>query len=173
MKQLPTIHLRALEPEDLELLYRIENNDVLWRVGSTNVPYSRYVLRDYIANTRSDIYADRQLRLMIEDSEHHVVGIIDLVNFDPRHLRAEVGIVICDDHRRQYYATAAVQELCRYARETLHLHQLYVIIDVENQAAAQLFHNAGFQNESTLHDWLYADSGYHDAVLMQTFFEKI
>ena len=170
MKQLPTIHFRALEPEDLELLYRIENDDVLWRVGSTNVPYSRYVLHDYIANTRSDIYADRQLRLMIEDDEHAVVGIIDLVSFDPRHLRAEVGIVICSDRRRQYYATAAVQELCRYARETLHLHQLYVIIDVENQAAAQLFHNAGFQNESTLHDWLYADSGYHDAVLMQTFF---
>ena len=101
MKQLPEIHLRALEPEDLELLYGIENDDVLWRVGTTNVPYSRYVLRDYIANTRSDIYADRQLRLMIERSDGQVVGIIDLVNFDPRHQRAEVGVVILADHRRQ------------------------------------------------------------------------
>ncbi len=173
MKQLPTIHLRALEPEDLELLYRIENNDVLWRVGTTNVPYSRYVLHDYIANTHSDIYADRQLRLMIEDDEHRVVGIIDLVNFDPRHLRAEVGIVICDDRRRQYYATAAVRELCRYAQDILHLHQLYVIVDVENQAALQLFQHVGFQTVNTLHDWLSTGSEYHDAVMMQTFFEKI
>jgi diamine N-acetyltransferase len=170
MKQLPTIHLRALEPEDLDLLYRIENNDVLWRVGATNVPYSRYVLHDYIANTRSDIYADRQLRLMIEDSEQHVVGILDLVNFEPRHLRAEVGIVICDDRRRQYFATAAVQELCRYARETLHLHQLYAIVDVENEAALQLFQHAGFQTTSTLHQWLSVGSAYHDALLLQTFF---
>ncbi|MCI6309270.1 MAG: GNAT family N-acetyltransferase, partial [Prevotella sp.] len=55
---LPTVKLRALEPEDLEMLYTIENNQSEWNVGATNVPYSRYVLRDYIANTASDIYAD-------------------------------------------------------------------------------------------------------------------
>ena len=35
------IHLRALEPEDLDMLYQIENNRELWSVGVTNVPYSR------------------------------------------------------------------------------------------------------------------------------------
>ena len=43
------ILLRAMEPEDLELLYQIENNPALWKVGVTNVPYSRYQLRDYLA----------------------------------------------------------------------------------------------------------------------------
>ena len=52
---LPTVKLRALEPEDLEILYTIENNQSEWNVGATNVPYSRYVLRDYIANTASGI----------------------------------------------------------------------------------------------------------------------
>ena len=170
MKQLPVIRLRALEPEDLELLYRIENDDVLWRVGATNVPYSRYVLHDYIANTRSDIYADRQLRLMIESEEHNVVGIIDLVNFEPRHLRAEIGVVVVADSRRQGYASAALRELCRYAQETLHLHQLYAIIDVENTAAVELFRKSGFDIENTLKNWLYTGADYHDAVLMQTFF---
>lgn len=170
MKQLPVIRLRALEPEDLELLYRIENDDVLWRVGATNVPYSRYVLHDYIANTRSDIYADRQLRLMIENEERNVVGIIDLVNFEPRHLRAEIGVVVVADSRRQGYASAALRELCRYAQETLHLHQLYAIIDVENTAAVELFRKSGFDIENTLKNWLRMGTDYHDAVLMQTFF---
>ena len=170
MKQLPVIRLRALEPEDLELLYRIENDDVLWRVGATNVPYSRYVLHDYIASTRSDIYADRQLRLMIEDEGHAVVGIVDLVNFEPRHLRAEVGVVVVADSRRQGYASAALRELCRYAQETLHLHQLYAIIDVENTAAVELFRKSGFDIENTLKNWLCTGAHYHDAVLMQTFF---
>ena len=170
MKQLPVIRLRALEPEDLELLYRIENDDVLWRVGATNVPYSRYVLHDYIANTRSDIYADRQLRLMIESEERNVVGIIDLVNFEPRHLRAEIGVVVVADSRRQGYASAALRELCRYAQETLHLHQLYAIIDVENTAAVELFRKSGFDIENTLKNWLRMGTDYHDAVLMQTFF---
>ena len=170
MKQLPQIHLRALEPDDLDDLYLIENNDALWRVGATNVPYSRYVLHDYIANTRSDIYADRQLRLMIEDADHHVIGIIDLVNFDPRHLRAEVGIVVKDEWRRKGYATAAVREICRYADQILHLHQLYVIIDAENMAALQLFRQEHFCIVNTLHEWLSTGREYHDAVLMQTFF---
>jgi diamine N-acetyltransferase len=170
MKQLPQIHLRALEPDDLDMLYRIENNDELWRVGTTNVPYSRYVLHEYIANTRSDIYSDRQLRMMIEDSRHQVVGIIDLVNFDPRHLRAEVGIVVEEEKRRQGYATAAVREICRYAEQILHLHQLYDIVDMENTAALELFRKEGFNAVNTLQDWLSTGKEYHDAVLMQTFF---
>ena len=43
-----TVNLRAIEPEDLDLLYRIENDVRLWNVGTSNVPYSRYVLHDYV-----------------------------------------------------------------------------------------------------------------------------
>ena len=59
------VTLRAMEPEDLDLLYRIENDRQLWDVGSTNVPYSRYVLHDYIANSSGDVYTDRQVRLIV------------------------------------------------------------------------------------------------------------
>ena len=58
-----TIHLRAIEPEDLDFLYRIENDVKLWNVGITNVPYSRYALHDYVANASGDIYTDHQVRL--------------------------------------------------------------------------------------------------------------
>ena len=60
------IRLRALEPEDLEWLYSVENDEELWQWGSSNVPYSRYTLKTYIAESRHDIYADGQLRLVIE-----------------------------------------------------------------------------------------------------------
>ena len=46
--------LRAIEPEDLDLLYQIENDSNLWQVGTTNVPYSRYTLHDYIATSSDD-----------------------------------------------------------------------------------------------------------------------
>ena len=61
------VRLRALEPEDLELLYHIENDRQLWDVGTTNVPYSRYVLHDYIANASGNIYNDGEVRLIIEN----------------------------------------------------------------------------------------------------------
>ena len=45
-----SITLRAMEPEDLDELYEIENDSDTWNAGTTNVPYSRFVLRNYIAN---------------------------------------------------------------------------------------------------------------------------
>ena len=57
---LPTVKLRALEPEDLEILYTIENTVSEWNVGASNVPYSRYVLRDDMAHNASDTHADHQ-----------------------------------------------------------------------------------------------------------------
>ena len=62
-----TIRLRALEPEDLELLYRWENNpELLESLGNTMSPYSRYILKEYIRESHRDIFDLKQLRLMIE-----------------------------------------------------------------------------------------------------------
>ena len=52
-----------MEPEDLDTLYTLENDRTVWGVSATNVPYSRSVLIDYITSSKSDIYADRQVRL--------------------------------------------------------------------------------------------------------------
>ena len=87
------LNLRAMEPEDLEVLYKIENDRTLWDVGVTNVPYSRYVLHDFISNSTGNIYADGQVRLMIE-LEGQVIGIVDLVNFDAKNRKAEISIVL-------------------------------------------------------------------------------
>lgn len=163
----PRIRLRAIEPEDLDVLYTIENDVSLWNVGNTNVPYSRYVLHDYIAHASSDIYTDRQVRLMIENEKGEVVGIVDVVNLAPQHLRAELGIVIIAAHRRQGYAMAAIEEMLRYALEVLHLHQIYVIVDEKNVAAKKLFNKLTFRESARLNDWLGDGREYSDAILMQ------
>ncbi len=164
---LPQVTLRALEPEDLDVLYRIENDVELWDSGITNVPYSRYTLHDYIAQSTGDIYADRQVRLMIENAVGEVVGIVDIVNFDPRHQRAEVGIVVQRHYRGQGYARAALGRIAAYALKVLHLHQLFAFIDAGNKVSIGLFSQAGFDHTSTLRDWLFDGTQYHDAVVMQ------
>jgi diamine N-acetyltransferase len=163
------ISLRALEPEDLDLLYRIENDQTLWGVGVSNVPYSRYVLRDYIANATGDIYTDRQVRLIVENREGQTVGLVDLVSFDPAHRRAEVGIVILREHRRHGYAGATLREVTDYALRILHLHQLYVYVASDNEASLQLFQKAGFMLTATLRHWLFDGQSYQDACLLQIF----
>ena len=158
-----------MEPEDLDELYAIENDRSIWKVGQTNVPYSRYSLHDYIAHSTADIYSDRQVRMIITHQEQ-TVGIVDVVNFDPSHLRAELGIVIKVPYRRQGFATAAIAAVCDHARRIWHLHQLYVIVDERNETSVNLFRQNGFTVESRLRDWLFDGKEYHDALLMQTFF---
>jgi diamine N-acetyltransferase len=158
-----------MEPEDLDLLYRIENDQTLWSVGTTNVPYSRYVLHDYIANASDDIYTDRQVRFIIENGVGETVGTIDITNFDAKNLRAEVGIVVVSNHRRQGYASGALRQIIDYSLRVLHLHQLYAVISNDNEAAFQLFRNAGFQESSQLKEWLFDGKKYQSAVLMQIF----
>lgn len=161
------VSLRAIEPEDLDVLYEIENDKELWNVGCTNVPYSRFTLHNYIADCANDIYTDKQLRLMIVNAEGAVVGIVDLVNFDPRHQRAEVGIVIMRKFRRKGYASAAVSLLMDYSKDNLHIHQLYAFIGDSNEASKRMFSSLGFRQCASLKDWLFNEGQYQDALLMQ------
>ena len=163
------VTLRAIEPEDLDLLYRIENDPELWGVGVTNVPYSRYVLHDFVANSAGDIYTDKQVRLIIENEQHEAVGIADLMNFSPQHLRAEVGIVVCRQQRGRGYALEALRSLQDYASRVIHLHQLYALVPASHQASVSLFERAGFNRASELADWLFDGKKYHSAVVMQLF----
>ncbi len=164
------IRLRAIEPEDLDLLYRIENDRKLWNVGTSNVPYSRYTLHDYVANASDDIYTDRQVRMIVETEEGETVGIVDLVNFDPSNNRAEVGLIILDAFRRHGYGSSTLEQIADYALNVLHLHQLFSFIDTRNEASLCLFRNRGYQESLVIKDWLYDGREYHDAVLMQLIF---
>ena len=164
-----TVSLRAMEPEDLDLLYRIENDQELWCLGTTNVPYSRYALHDYVANSTGDIYTDRQVRLIIENDDHETVGLVDLTNFDPRHLRAEIGLVIERPMRRHGYASEAMSQLHKYARQILHLHQVFAIIGTDNMATLKLFRQLGYEETATLRQWIFDGEKYLDAVVVQKF----
>ena len=161
--------LRAIEPEDLDLLYQIENDRSLWHVGATNVPYSRYTLHDYIATSSDDIFADRQVRLVMENDCGEVVGMADLVHFDPQHQRAEAGIIVMQPHRRQGFGRQALDLLADYALQTLHLHQLYAVIAADNEPALQLFSQSGFVRQGVLREWLQRGHEWVDGVLMQRF----
>ena len=92
-----TIRLRALEPEDLEYLYKWENDMDLWEVSDTLTPFSIFTLKKYIETCHLDIYTTKQLRLMVERIEPQTrVGLVDLYDFDPYHQLAGIGIMIHD-----------------------------------------------------------------------------
>ena len=158
--------IRAMEPEDLDFLYSVENDREVWGVGNASVPYSRYVLHDYIANTSNDIYHDGQVRLILENGDGETIGMVDLVSFSAQHCRAEVSIVIHRDYRRHGYAADALRQVADYSLRTLHLHQLYAIIAEDNVASLSLFEKQGFRSSGLLKDWLFDGKKYIDAVVL-------
>ncbi|WP_321426528.1 GNAT family protein [uncultured Bacteroides sp.] len=162
------IYLRAVEPEDLDIMYNMENNPSSWDVSCFTVPYSRYVLKQYIQASQSDIYADKQLRLMIINRlDNQVVGTIDLTDFVPLHGRAGVGIAVKNEFRQQGIARQALELLVSYSFEFLHLRQLYVYVSVKNEASRKLFCSCGFTQTGILKDWLRVKEEYEDVFFMQ------
>ncbi|HCI54554.1 MAG TPA: GNAT family protein [Bacteroidales bacterium] len=163
------INLRAVEPEDLELLYEWENNSNYWLISNTIVPYSKYLLKKYIENAHRSIFEVGQLRMMIDHIEtKKTIGTIDLFNFDPFHKRAEVGILIADEnYRKKGCASMALKCLIDYSFNTLHLHQLYCNILSNNIESMQLFKKLGFQETGIKKDWIKTNDGYLDEHIFQ------
>lgn len=163
----PKVMLRAMEPEDLDFLYAVENDREVWGVSNTSVPYSRYVLHDYIANATNDIYADGQVRMIVENETHELVGMVDVFDFNAQHRRAEVSVVVRKEFRRRGYGAAIVDEIVGYAQRVLHLHQLYAVVSEENKASMALFLKQKFFRCNSLKDWLFDGEQYTDAAVLQ------
>jgi len=163
------IRLRALEPEDLELLYEWENNSTYWTISNTVTPFSKYTLKRYMENSHKSIYETGQLRLMIEIiSEKKTIGTIDVFDFDPFHKRAGLGILIADENqRRKGYASMALKCLIEYCFKTLQLHQLYCNILANNCESMDLFRKQGFVQSGIKKEWIKASDRYLDEYMFQ------
>ncbi len=163
------IFLRALEPEDLDVLYQWENDSELWKYGATLTPYSRFSLREYLENSlQQSIVQSGQLRLMIIHKEsNQTIGTVDLYDYNPIHLRAGIGILIDQGFRNKGYGEEALALIQEYAFRVLFLQQLYAHIPATNKNSLNLFSKSGYEQAGILRSWLKTESGFADVCLMQ------
>ncbi|MCD6332387.1 MAG: GNAT family N-acetyltransferase [Bacteroidales bacterium] len=164
------VALRALEPEDEELLFRWENNPSVWRVSHTLTPISRHQIKEYLAHIHLDIFQTRQLRLVIThtDNDQQPIGLIDLFDYDPFHQRAGVGILIAENkNRHRGFASEALELLVNYAFTSLMLYQLYASMTVDNPVSLQLFEKTGFKLIGTRKGWIRTFDGWMDEWYLQ------
>lgn len=161
--------LRTPEPEDLELLYKWENDSSLWELSGTLVPFSRHTLRKYIEDAGKSIFELGQVRFMIDlATDNKTIGTVDLFDFDPFHLRAGIGVLIADnENRKSGYATMAVEGVIDYAFSKLKLHQLYCNILSDNVSSLKLFTNLGFTQVGIKKEWIRSDKLFKDEILLQ------
>lgn len=162
------IYLRALEPEDLEFVYQIENDTSLWELSHTQTPYSKFLIKQYLKNAQQDIYEAKQLRLAICNNNDQTIGLIDVFDFDIKNKRAGIGILIqYKENRAKGFGKEALELLTHYCFSTLHVHQVYANIDENNVASLKLFEANGFKKIGLKKDWSFNGKQYTNEFLLQ------
>ena len=161
------IQLRALEPEDLALIYHIENNEENWEVSQTQTPYSKYIIKQYLENAHKDIYEVKQLRLVICSLNNDPLGLVDLFDFDPKNKKVGVGILILEKARNKQVAFQSLQLILQYAIKHLQVHQVYASILEDNLASIHLFKKLNFQQSAVKKDWVLENNQYKNEYLFQ------
>ena len=107
------------------------------------------------------------MRLIIE-VEGIAVGTLDILDFDPQHLRFGIGILIyAPEARGKGYAHAAIEAIKTYARDTLALKQIWASVAADNKASIALFEGCGFELCGTRKAWLRRHNGYTDQLEYQ------
>lgn len=162
------VKLRALEPEDWEVLYKWENDTKNWMLSQTSAPYSKYILQKFIESSNNNLFADKQLRLMVEEVQtSKTIGVLDFFDYDSENRRAGIGILIGDEYRRRGFGLATLQAAIQFAFEIEKVHQIYCDVMASNQESLRLFQRAGFSVVGVKKDWLISNCGFEDVYILQ------
>lgn len=161
------IKLRKPEPEDLEFLYKIENNPLFWFVSETKAPYSKWQLKQHIENSVFDIFTNKELRLIVEN--YHTkeqLGIVDLFDYDPANERCGIGVVIEESYQGKGIASDAIEMCINYCFNILDLNQIWCNISLDNEFSIKLFTKFGFSQTGVLKKWkkfngVFVDIGFY------------
>ena len=162
------IYLRALEPEDLEFIHNIENDESVWEISNTITPYSKFLIKQYLKQAHKDIFEVKQLRLIISTYDDMALGMIDLFDFDFKNKRAGIGILVKEKkYRAKGFGSEALKLLINYSFMHLGLHQLYCNISEENDISIKLFTNQGFKKIGLKKDWILVNGSYKNEYIFQ------
>jgi len=140
------IFLRALQPNDTEVMLKWENDTTNWKVSGTTKPYTTKEVETFV-NAKQDLKVDEQFRYVICLNEtKQSIGTIDLFEFNIQQKSVGVGILIAEKpYRNQGVATEALKLIIGYCRNELKLVNLFCNIQKDNTTSIRLFENCEFQ----------------------------
>lgn len=164
------IILRAAEPDDVDAIFRWENDPDSWTAGLVRQPMSRHQIWEWVRNSTADLSADNgQARFIIvmADDPDKALGCVDIEDFDWINRRAAIGVYIERQYRRKGVALRALGLLSDHCRRMFGLHQLYATVAADNQASRKLFEAAGFEITGRLRSWIRVGERFTDAYLYQ------
>ena len=160
-----SIKLRPLEREDLRFVHQLDNNASVMRYWFEE-PYEAFV-------ELSDLYDkhihDQSERRFVIECDGEKAGLVELVEINHVHRRAEFQIIIAPAYQGLGYAKTATLKAMKYAFNVLNLHKLYLIVDSDNAKARHVYQSLGFAPEGELKEEFFIDGKYRTAIRMCLF----
>lgn len=156
------LRLRSLERENLKFVHKLCNDAKIMSYWFEE-PYEAFVELEDLYDKH--IHDQGERRFIVEKNDE-MVGIVELVEIDYIHRRAEFQIIIDPKHQGQGFAALATRLAMNYAFCVLNMHKLYLIVDTKNEAAIHIYKKVGFSVEGELQDEFFVEGSYHNAIRM-------
>ncbi len=160
------ITLRPLERSDLHFVHLLNNNRSVMGYWFEE-PYESFVELEQLYSKH--IHDQSERRFIVEDGDRAPVGLVELVEIDHLHRRAEFLIMIAPEQQGRGYARAATRLAINYAFRVLNLYKLYLLVDVDNTRAIRIYEGSGFRREGVLVDEFFSDGRYRSVIRMCLF----
>lgn len=160
-----SLKLRPLEREDLHFVHKLDNNEAVMHYWFEE-PYEAFV---ELVDLYDKHIHDQSERRFIVEREGARVGLVELVEINHIHRRAEFQIIIAPEFQGRGYATAATRLAMDYAFTVLNLYKLFLIVDCENAPARHVYQKLGFTEEGVLRHEFFVDGQYRDVIRMAAF----
>lgn len=159
------VRLRPLEREDLYFVHQLDNNASVMRYWFEE-PFEAFA--ELTALYDAHVHDQGERRFLIECNEEKA-GIVELVEIDYVHRRAEFQIVVAPEHQGKGLASAATKLALDYGFSVLNLYKLYLLVDKENHKAIHIYSKLGFTIEGELKHEFFVQGQYRDVVRMCLF----
>lgn len=160
-----SVKLRPLEREDLRFVHQLDNNASVMRYWFEE-PYEAFVELTDLYDKH--IHDQSERRFVLEHSGQKA-GLVELVEINHIHRRAEFQIIIDPAHQGKGLATQAVKLAMDYGFSVLNLYKLYLIVDQGNEKGIYIYRKLGFETEGILKHEFFVNGEYRDAFRMCLF----
>ena len=167
------IYVRALEPTDLEFLYKYENSFSVMQWGGQKNLYSRYDFKRFIEDSHQDITITNQKRFIVAlKSDDRAIGTVDLYDYCTDNQRVCIGLIFYEESDRNMgYGKEVIRFAKQFCFQQLSIHQLYVEIEADNINSIKMFESCGFKYCGTKKDWIQKSGAFCDIKCYQNILE--
>ena len=159
------VSLRPLEREDLFFVHQLNNNATVMRYWFEE-PYETFVELSALYDEHIHDQTERRFVVVCDERK---AGLVELVEIDLIHRRAEFQIIISPEYQGRGLAARAMRPALDYGFGVLNLHKIYLIVDNDNAKAISVYKKFGFRVEGVLIQEFFVNGRYRDATRMCLF----